>query len=321
MSNKQKYREFCKIEKNIPIFSIDWWLDSVCGEENWDVAIVEKGGEIWATMPYYIKKKWGFTLITMPPLTQKLGPYIKYPQGQKYYKKLSWEKEIMNELIDQLPEFDYFYQQWDYIITNWLPFYWRGFKQTTRYTYVININDNNENNIIENFSHAKRKQIKKAIRNGINIKSNIIQPEDFYNLHKRELEFEKAKISYSFKLFNRLYKNALSNDQGVIISAEDLNGIIHGALFIIFNKQSAYDLISAFNPDFLDSGASSLLVLEAIKYTQWHNIDRFDFEGSMIENVENSFRQFGAIQSSYSAVYKINSKLLKIRECLKELLR
>lgn len=80
-TNKQKYREFCKIEINIPIFSQDWWLDAVCGENNWDVAIVERGGEIWATMPYYVKKKWGFTIITMPPLTQKLGPYIKYPSG------------------------------------------------------------------------------------------------------------------------------------------------------------------------------------------------------------------------------------------------
>jgi hypothetical protein len=44
MANKQKYRKFCKKEKNIPVFSKDWWLDAVCGEENWDVAIVEKGG-------------------------------------------------------------------------------------------------------------------------------------------------------------------------------------------------------------------------------------------------------------------------------------
>ena len=37
MTNKEKYREFCKAEKNIPIFSKDWWLDSVCPENKyWD---------------------------------------------------------------------------------------------------------------------------------------------------------------------------------------------------------------------------------------------------------------------------------------------
>lgn len=39
---KDEYREFCLNEKNIPIFSKDWWLDSVCGTDNWDVALVKK---------------------------------------------------------------------------------------------------------------------------------------------------------------------------------------------------------------------------------------------------------------------------------------
>lgn len=46
MGNKSKYRNLCAVEKNIPIFSQDWWLDAVCGEENWDVIIIEKGGII-----------------------------------------------------------------------------------------------------------------------------------------------------------------------------------------------------------------------------------------------------------------------------------
>lgn len=41
----------------------------------------------------------------------------------------------MNYFIDNLPKFDYFNMNFHYSITNWLPFYWRGFKQTTRYTY------------------------------------------------------------------------------------------------------------------------------------------------------------------------------------------
>ena len=58
MTNKDLYSKLCENESTIPIFSKDWWLDAVCGDENWDVAIVEKGGEIWATMPYFIIKKF-----------------------------------------------------------------------------------------------------------------------------------------------------------------------------------------------------------------------------------------------------------------------
>jgi len=84
--NKQKYTEFAKKE-NLPIFMQPFWLDSLCEDEmEWDVILYEKGGEIWGSFVYVMKKKYGFTLITMPKVTQILEPYIKYPKGQKYYK-------------------------------------------------------------------------------------------------------------------------------------------------------------------------------------------------------------------------------------------
>ena len=119
MTNKEKYREFCKTEKNIPIFSKDWWLDSV-GPENkyWDVILIEKGGQIVASMPYIVGRKHNFKTIEMPKLTQNLGPYIKYPENQKYETKLSYEKEIMTEIIEKIPDVAYFSQNFNYRITN-----------------------------------------------------------------------------------------------------------------------------------------------------------------------------------------------------------
>ena len=92
-TNKQKYRDLCQLERSIPIFSKDWWLDAVCGEDKWDVAIVEKGGHIFASMPYYLMRKNGFNSIIMPRLTQSMGPWLHYPKKQKYAKRLSFEKD------------------------------------------------------------------------------------------------------------------------------------------------------------------------------------------------------------------------------------
>ncbi|NLM49160.1 MAG: hypothetical protein GX198_10280 [Epulopiscium sp.] len=66
MTNKEKYRELCSINKDIPIFSRDWWMDAVCGQDNWDVLLVESDGEIIASLPYYIKKRWNLRYITQP---------------------------------------------------------------------------------------------------------------------------------------------------------------------------------------------------------------------------------------------------------------
>ena len=109
MINKQKYIEFC-IKESVPIFSTNYWLDAVCGKDNWDVVFVEKDHKIVATMPYFKKKKMNLSMIFMPTLTQTMGPYIKYPKNQKYERKLSYEKEIMTLLINQLPTVDFFFK-------------------------------------------------------------------------------------------------------------------------------------------------------------------------------------------------------------------
>ena len=104
MNNKKAmYRDFIQSEADAPVFIKDWWLDTVCGRDNWDVALVEKGGKIVAALPYYTRKTLFLTFLSMPPLTKTLGVYLTYPPKQKYQKRLSWEKELMQQLISQLP--------------------------------------------------------------------------------------------------------------------------------------------------------------------------------------------------------------------------
>ena len=47
-SAKLEYINFCKsYDSSINIFHKSWWLDSVCGKLNWDVALYKKDNEIW----------------------------------------------------------------------------------------------------------------------------------------------------------------------------------------------------------------------------------------------------------------------------------
>jgi hypothetical protein len=307
MVNREKYREFCKKEDGISIFSKDWFLDSVCGKDNWDVALVEKGGSIIASMPYFRKKKAIFNIITMPKHTQNMGVYIKYPDGQKYEKQLSFEKEVMTDLIEQLPTVDYFNQTFHYSITNWLPFYWKGYTQTTNYTYVIeDLSDLDA--VFKEFNHAKRKNIKKAEK-FLTVKFDL-PAKEFYENHKMTLEKQNSTIAYDFEHFNRIYSSAYEHNAGRTIYAVDDDNNIHAALLVLWDKNSAYDLISTIDPDFRNSGAASLLVRDIIIFVA-DKTKKFDFEGSMIENVEKSFRQFGAKQKAYFDITKVDSKILK----------
>lgn len=315
MTNKQKYRELCKTENDIPIFSKDWWLDAACGKDNWDVVLVEKGGHIMASMPYHVKKKFGFTNISMPQLTQTLGPFIKYPQGQKYYKKLSWEKEMMTSLIKQLPKFAIFSQSFHYSVTNWLPFYWKGFEQTTRYTYVV------ENilldNLEKNFETDIRRRRKKAKEFGIKtIESNDVKA--FYKLNEKTFARQGQKTPHSFDFVNKLYLACQSNNACKMYFAQDADGNFIAANFLVWDHNAVYYLMGGIDPQKKDLGGMDGLLHESIKFAL-ESQKVFDFEGSMIESIEKYFRSFGAIQKPYYSVSKTNSKVLQIRTSLRNI--
>jgi len=303
-TNKSKYRKLCSKEP-IKLFSKDWWLDAVCGEENWDVAIVEQNGELIAAMPYYMRKKSLFTMIGMPPLTQTMGPWVRYSSDMKYSTRLSFEKKVYNQLIDQLPEVAYFRQNFDYTVTNWLPFYWRGFKETTRYTYVVD-NLADLDSVYLEFDKKKREKIRKA--EGIVVVRSTNDLEVFYGMNEKTFRRQKMRVPYSLLFLKRIDEQCTRRDCRKILLAEDKDGRIHSALYLVWDEQSVFLLMSGSDPELKNSDAKTLLVWEAMKLSSEKKL-RFDFEGSMMESVEQFDRGFGGVQKRYFSVWKANSKL------------
>jgi len=319
MTNKEKYLEFVRLEK-LPIYMHPFWLDSVCeGNQQWDVLLYEKGGEIWSSFVYVVTKKYGFTLIHMPKLTQFLGPYIKYPKGQKYYKKLSWEKEVMNYFIDNLPKFDYFNMNFSYNITNWLPFYWRGFNQTTRYTYVIEKKLDLETLSKTFETDIRRRRRRKANNIGVEVyESQDIKK--FYDLNKMTFFRQEIEIPYSFEFIENLYYKCRENNVIKMFFAKDKYGEIIAGNFLVYDENSVYYLMGGINPNKKDLGGMDVVLYESIKFA--NKSDKvFDFEGSMKESIEKYFRSFGAVQKPLFNIFKINSKIFKVKNCLKEILK
>jgi hypothetical protein len=308
MTDKEKYRDFCKTESSIPIFSLDWWLDAVCGEDGWNVALIEKKRHrIVASLPFRIKKKWGFTFFNMPRLTQTMGPWISSCQTS-YTKKLTKEKKVMNGLLKKLPAHDLFRQNFHHSITNWLPFYWQDYSQTTRYTYIIP-DLSNLDRIWSDFCGKIRTDIRKAKKN-ITVR-NDLGLDTFYRINTMSFERQGTKVPYSFDYVERIDRAAAARNARQIFFAIDNKGRIHAATYIIWDQNSAYYLMGGANPELRNSGAQSLLTWEAIRFSSTIT-QQFDFEGSMIESVERSFRAFGARQIPYFQIKKVNSKLLKL---------
>jgi len=310
---KERYRQHCKEELSIPIFSRDWWLDAVCGNENWDVTLVEKGGRIIGSMPYFIKKRMGFTLLTHPPLTQKLGPWLR-PSNKKYAKMLSYQKDVMSALIEQLPSYDYFLQNWDYNNTNWQPFYWKDFKQTTYYTYVLSeLAD--EKQLWDGIEAKIRTDIRKATnRYNLHVRDDL-GIEDFLKLNRSTFRRQGKTPPYTKKLVKRLDRACDQRNCRKIWIAEDEEGRHHAGAYVVWDENSAYYLMGGGDPDLRNSGATSLVIWVAVKHASTVT-QKFDFEGSMVESIERFFRAFGGRQELIFNISKTNSKLLQLRQCL-----
>ncbi|MBI1770578.1 MAG: GNAT family N-acetyltransferase [Bacteroidetes bacterium] len=308
LSPKAAYRNFCALEKNIPLFLNDWWMDAVCGD-SWDVALVQNGDEVIGALPYLKARRFGFRLLNMPKLTSFLGPVFKYPEGQKYVSKLSYEMEIMEKLIEQIPSFDLFRQSFHYSIANWLPFYWKGYEQTTRYTYLLDLD--NLNHVFVELKSSVRGKIRKA--EGIVTVQHSRPLEDFYNVFCMTFERQKIKPPIDLVYLKKIDDALSKRNQRKIFYAVDKDGKVHSALYLIWDNHSSYVHMVGENPQLRNSGAGILLIWKAIEYTRNEiKLTTFDFLGSMIESVEPVRLSFGAKQVPYFQIKKVNSRIMKL---------
>ena len=130
-------------------------------------------------------------------------------------------------------------------------------------------------------------------------------------IHAMTLGKGGQSVSYSIELLERIFAATQERQCGRVFTAIDKAGVIHAAIFVIWDEQQAYYLISSIDPDYRNSGATTYLLKEAIRYVR-PLTKSFDFEGSMTESVEASFRQFGTTQKPYLTVSHTPSLLVAL---------
>jgi hypothetical protein len=280
------------------------------------VALVERGDVIVAAMPYVQSKRYGFTFLGQPALTQTLGPWLR-ETGGKSSTKLAQHKDWLQELIAQLPPFDHFTQNWHWQMSNWLPFYWAGFQQTTRYTYILQeLSDEQE--LWQGLQENIRREIKKAgNRLQLRVRDDLAV-DDFLVLNRMTFARQDMALPYTEAFVHKLDQACVARQARKIFIAEDEQGRRHAGVYIVWDGNSAYYLMGGGDPALRNSGATSLCMWEAIKFAATVT-QRFDFEGSMIEPVEKFFRAFGAQPTPYFTVSKTPSRLLKTALFLRSL--
>ena len=298
MTNKERYREFCACNHHLPIFMTDWWMDAVCAGKEWDVLIsTDDSGEIQAALPYLLRKRAWLKYIIMPQQTQIGGIWLREDIATSAERTSILCQQFTSQLAAL--KLHYYYQHYPINSPAVEAMRVLGFKTKERVTYRIDdLTDLDK--VISQFSKNKKRQLQKALSLHAETNMNI---EDFYRFHVQCLQEQGKQISYSREFLLVLNRKTTRLQQSQIISICNADNEVLAAAFLVWDAHSMYYLIPCYKPQYKDSGAGALLVLEAIKLARQKGV-AFDFEGSMIRGVANHYKQFGSTRTLYYSVEK-----------------
>lgn len=311
MSAKARYHDFCRTAPDVPVFSQPWYLDACAEGGTWEVVLAEEKGRIVAALPYFVKQKGPFRYVTMPPFVKWLGPYVL----PEFRGRLPKEHELLQLLMAQLPNFAAFKQNFYPTVTNWLPFYWEQYRQTTFYTYRLHrLRDLQR--VEAGLGTGIRRDIRLA-RQKVQVVHDL-PLDEFYRVNLLSFTRQGLPAPYSAAQLRRLDAALAAAETRQLFFAVDALGRVHSVAYLIWDATTAYFLLAGDDPALRASGAGVLLAWECIRYaSEVLNLDCFDFEGSMLPGVERIRVRFGAVQTPYFFVWKYNSRLFELLEKLK----
>jgi hypothetical protein len=311
--NYEEWDRFVDISPQGSIFAKTFYLDAIGLPHR--IGAVFKGETIEGGI---VLAKNEIRAYSNPMFAKYLGILLRPFEG-KYVNRLTTEKEIIEHIVLNIKwckTFDYTFHPY---FRNWLPFYWNGYRQETRYTYRI-YDIEKIAGTLGNMHSRVRKNIRKAERNNIRIEYDI-SLDDFYQINKLTYERKGSPIPYTFSFIQRFYDRLKREDAIKLLGAKDDDNRLHAVCGIVYDRRSCFFILNGINPHIENTEANTLLVVKTIEYASRVS-GIFDFEGSMIKSIEGFYRGFGGVLTPYYNIWKSNllnnAKRLAVR-CYKKL--
>lgn len=236
----------------------------------------------------------------MPKLTRGWGVIMR-PLDGKTVSAAARETKILRTFALHLSQYRLFFQAFHPNLSNWLPFYWSGFRQTTRFTYVLH-DLTDLDRVWHGISESARGQVKRAEKAGFSVVPCSI--EEVYKCESQSYLRQKLKPSHTESFLKGLYDCAKEKDSAACFAVVDRDGAVHSARLLVWDKNQGYNLVTGADTRLRGSGANSLGVWSAIQFVAQRS-SAFDFVGSIVEGIARFNRNFGADQVPYNYVIKV----------------
>ena len=258
----------------------------------------------------YREKRYGMTIFRNPPFTPAIGPFLRIDAQNEVGIMNTWKEALsaMAEFIDSL-SYSIVSCALSPGIIDTQPFIWKKFKVVPGYTYIINLSLSHDE-ALKKVAKVRKNEIKKTLADGLSVEKiddltiikNLVlktfsrQGEgiDQHQLDRILFDFADHQNSYAFVTFKGRHPVA-------------------GTLCVIDNN-TAYALIGGYDEQQKHRGAGASADWACIMHAKEIGLKYFDFEGSMIPQVEKYLRNFGGNLTPY---YTINKAKLPFEIALK----
>ena len=317
-NSKESFLAFFEKNEDLPLFLKPWYLDA-CFKDEWEPVLVYKKTQLIgaSAIPKSHNRKF-FRVAKNKVLFPYLAVWTHSIPNQTYHSLGSREHEVLGVLASHLDSnFDRVNFRLYHDLSNWLPFYWKGFTESSVYTYIVK-SSAEKDDFRKAYSASTRQTIKKGLQQGIYVEHSkelsILKEQVLMTFEKKGVSFQ-ADFDYVYRVVNESFKNNSAD----LLLGKSAEGVVHCAVLIIKDDKMSYYMLGGSNPEMRSSGAVSVVMDYAIESSLKEGL-HFNFEGSMLEGVSEFFRSFGATRHTCHKVVKNNSLVFKLRDAL-QLLR
>lgn len=303
MNPKQQYHLFASTV-DLPLFFQPHWLDA--SQFNWDVVFAESDAYS-AYWVYHYEQKSGLRFIRNAHLTPYTGLcFVKQSDDVAVNQKL------VDALLAQLPTFDVL--ELDLLPSIQTQFTFDTMKVSMRRTNIIHMNEMSE--VYNQFKPSLKRQIRKADKTLHIIEADNIRL--FYKLHSLTFRKQQKEPAITPDVYQSYWDCCKQANCGRMFFIQDALQRPLASVILAYDNTTAYYLAGGSDAEFYQMGGMSGLMWYAIRESFRMNKQWFDFEGSMLPNIDRFFKNFSPEEIQYIHLEQINSLMYKMYHLLKK---
>jgi hypothetical protein len=276
--------------------------------------VFQDNGDLIGGFCLYRQSRFGSTVLRNSPFTPHCGPFF-LTRARNPVALLEERRGVIEAMAKFLDEEApaIVLLALAPVIRDALPFYWAQFKVVPNYTYELDLSVSLDQ-IRMNMSAGRRNDVSKARRDGLTVRltreNGVVRDLVLATFSRQVKKVSEAHLSaILFRFSNERNSYAFTTYRGDCAIATS---------FVVHDARTAYYLLGGYRADEKHHGAGALALFEAIAHAKAIGLRTFDFEGSVIPQIERHFRGFGGTLVPY---YTVNKAWLPLEMGLKFLRR